>query len=47
VYGVVRIESSENSEINKVIGIRIEIDDKDRLFQEFSKYDIKGYFFVK
>ena len=47
VYGVVRIESSENSEINKVIGIRIEIDDKDRLFQEFSKYDIKGYFFVR
>lgn len=47
VYGVVRIESGENSEINNVIGIRIEIDDKDRLFKEFSKYDIKGYFFVR
>lgn len=47
VYGVVRIESGEDSEINNVIGIRIEIDDKERLFQEFGKYDIKGYFFVR
>lgn len=47
VYGVVRIESGEDAEINNVIGIRIEIDDKERLFQEFGKYDIKGYFFVR
>ena len=47
VYGVVRIESGEDSEINNVLGIRIEIDDKERLFQEFGKYDIKGYFFVR
>lgn len=47
VFGVVRIESGEESEINKVIGIRIEIDDKETLFQEFKKYQIKGYFFVR
>ena len=47
VFGVVRIESGLNSEINNVIGIRIEIDDKETLFQEFKKYQIKGYFFVR
>ena len=47
VFGVVRIESGLNSEINNVIGISIEIDDKETLFQELKKYQIKGYFFVR
>ena len=47
IYGVVRIESGEDSEINSIIGIKIEIDDKEKLFQELNKYQIKGYFFVR
>ena len=47
VYGVVRIESGKGSEINNVIGIKIEIDDKENLFKELNKYQIKGYFFVR
>ena len=47
VYGVVKLESDEDSEITNVLGIRIEIDDKEQLFQEFAKYKIKGYFFVR
>ena len=31
----------------QIFGIRIEIDDKETLFQEFKKYQIKGYFFVR
>lgn len=47
VFGVVRIESGLDSEINNVIGIKIEMDDKETLFQELRKYQIKGYFFVR
>ncbi len=48
VFGVVRIESGEDQEINQVIGIRIELDYQDsKLFEELQKYDIKGYFFVR
>ena len=47
VYGIVRIESGLNSEIDNVVGIKIEMNDKERLFKELAKYKIKGYFFVR
>ena len=47
VYGIVRIESGLYSEIDNVVGIKIEINDKERLFKELAKYKIKGYFFVR
>lgn len=47
VFGVVRIESGLKSEINNVIGIKVEMDDKETLLQELKKYQIKGYFFVR
>ena len=46
-YGVVRIESGLSSEINNVIGIKITFDDREALFTELRKYNIKGYFFVR
>lgn len=47
IYGVVRIETELNQEISNVIGIQIEIQDRDTLFQELRKHNIKGYFFVR
>lgn len=47
VFGVIRIDSGLDSEINNVIGIKVEIDDKEDLFEELGKYEIKGYFFVR
>lgn len=47
VFGVVRIESGKDSELNNIIGIEIEADDKETLYKELTKYKIKGYFFVR
>lgn len=47
IYGVLRIETGLNQEISNVIGIQIDIQDKDILFQELRKHNIKGYFFVR
>ena len=46
-FGVVKLESGLDTEFENVLGIRIGIDDKEELFKEFSKYKIKGYFFVR
>lgn len=47
IYGVLRIETGLKQEISNVIGIQIDIQDKDILFQELRKHNIKGYFFVR
>lgn len=47
IYGVVRIETGLNQEISNVIGVQIDIQDRDTLFQELRKHNIKGYFFVR
>ena len=47
IYGVLRIETGLNREISNVIGIQVDIQDKDNLFQELRKHNIKGYFFVR
>ena len=47
IYGVLRIETGLNQEISNVIGIQIDIQDRDTLFQELRKHNIKGYFFVR
>ena len=47
IYGVLRIETGLNQEISNVIGVQIDIQDRDALFQELRKHNIKGYFFVR
>lgn len=47
IYGVLRIETGLNREISNVIGIQVDIQDRDNLFQELRKHNIKGYFFVR
>lgn len=47
VFGVVRIDTNHPCEIDRVIGIRIDVDDRENLFKELKKYNIKGYFFVR
>lgn len=47
IYGVLRIETGLNSEISNVIGVQVDIQDRDNLFQELRKHNIKGYFFVR
>lgn len=47
IYGVLRIETGLNQEISNVIGVQIDIQDRDTLFQELRKHNIKGYFFVR
>ena len=47
IYGVLRIETGLNQEISNVIGVQIDVQDKDTLFQELRKHNIKGYFFVR
>ena len=47
IYGVLRIETGLKQEISNVIGIQIDIQYRDALFQELRKHNIKGYFFVR
>lgn len=47
VYGVLRIDIGSKNEFKHVIGIRIDIQDKDTLYTELSNLNIKGFFFVR
>lgn len=47
VFGVVRIDTERSCEIDRIIGIKIDIDDRENLFKELRKHNIKGYFFVR
>lgn len=47
IYGVLRIDIGNANEFEHVIGIKIDIQDKDALFAELRKFNIKGYFFVR
>ena len=46
-YGVVRIDIGSKDELKHVIGIRVDIQDKDALYKELNKLNIKGFFFVR
>ena len=47
IYGVVRLETKQDIETTKVVGIKIEAQDSENLFKELRKHNIKGYFFVR
>lgn len=46
-FGVVRIDTSHDCEVDRVIGIKIIAQDDTALFEELRKHNIKGYFFVR
>lgn len=47
IYGVVRLETKQDIETTKIVGIKIEAQDSENLFKELRKHNIKGYFFVR